>query len=80
MNAKFDRTLTWLIARAACCPILSKERELEVALAWRKQDDRATLEELVGSHLRLVIKIARRYAAYEIPIADLGSEGNVGLT
>jgi len=55
------------------------EREQELALKWRNQGDEAALRDLVGSHLRLVIKIARGFRGYGLPIADLVSEGNVGL-
>src|SRR6185437_2001808 len=37
------------------------------------------LRDLIGSHLRLVIKIARGYSGYGLPLADRVSEGNVGL-
>jgi RNA polymerase sigma-32 factor len=59
--------------------MLSPERELELALAWRDHADEAALRDLVGSHLRLVIKIARGFTGYGLPIADLIAEGNVGL-
>jgi RNA polymerase sigma-32 factor len=79
MKAKSDPTLAWLIAGAQRYPLLSREREQEVCIAWRDNADRAALEQLVGSHLRLVIKIARRYGGYGLPVADLVSEGSVGL-
>src|SRR6516225_11376200 len=60
-------------------PVVSPEREQELALAWRDLGDEAALRELVGSHLRLVIKIARGFAGYGLPISDLIAEGNVGL-
>jgi RNA polymerase sigma-32 factor len=59
--------------------MLSPERENELALAWRDQRDEVALRQLVGSHLRLVIKIARGFAGYGLPLADLIAEGNVGL-
>ena len=74
-----SNALARLVAEAKLFPILSAEREKELALAWRRQNDEAALRELVGSHLRLVIKIARGFAGYGLPIADLVAEGNVGL-
>jgi RNA polymerase sigma-32 factor len=71
--------LAHLVAEARQFPILSPERELELGLAWRRRGDEAALRELVGSHLRLVIKIARGFAGYGLPVADLVAEGNVGL-
>jgi RNA polymerase sigma-32 factor len=79
MSVKFDPILTRLINAANRYPILSFEREQEIAFAWRTQGDRAALEELVNSHLRLVVKIARGFANYGLPIGELASEGNVGL-
>jgi RNA polymerase sigma-32 factor len=59
--------------------MLSLEREQELARAWRDHRDKAALRDLVGSHLRLVIKIARGFSGYGLPLADLVAEGNVGL-
>ena len=71
--------LTHFLAEAKRFPMLTPEREQELAQAWRNHGDEAALRELVGSHLRLVIKIARGFAGYGLPLADLASEGNVGL-
>jgi RNA polymerase sigma-32 factor len=60
-------------------PILSPENEHGLAVAWRQNGDPRALEKLVGSHLRLVIKIARGFAGYGLPLVDLVAEGNVGL-
>jgi RNA polymerase sigma-32 factor len=61
-------------------PMLTVEEEQKLARRWREENDREALDRLVGSHLRLVVKIARGYAGYGLPMADLISEGNVGLT
>jgi RNA polymerase sigma-32 factor len=71
--------LTHLLADAKRFPMLSPEREQKLAQAWRNDGDAAALRELVGSHLRLVIKIARGFAGYGLPVSDLVAEGNVGL-
>ena len=71
--------LTHLLADSKRFPMLSPERELDLAQAWRHDGDQAALRELVGSHLRLVIKIARGFAGYGLPVSDLIAEGNVGL-
>ena len=71
--------LTHFFAEAQRFPMLTPEREQELAQAWRNQGDEVALRELVGSHLRLVIKIARGFAGYGLPLADLAAEGNVGL-
>jgi RNA polymerase sigma-32 factor len=71
--------LTRLLSDARRFPMLSPEREQDLARAWRHDGDAAALRELVGSHMRLVIKIARGFAGYGLPLADLIAEGNVGL-
>jgi len=78
-NRKFDSSLVHLVERAKRYPMLSAAREQELSLAWRDRHDRAALDDLVGSHLRLVIKIARGFAGYGLPLSDLVAEGNVGL-
>src|ERR1700754_3267176 len=60
-------------------PILTQEEETAFARRWRDQGDREAAYRLVTSHLRLVAKIAMRYRGYGVPIADIVSEGNVGL-
>jgi RNA polymerase sigma-32 factor len=60
-------------------PMLSAEEEKRLTVAWQKRGDKQALDELVGSHLRLVIKIARDNRGYGLPISDLIGEGNVGL-
>ena len=60
-------------------PMLSPDREQALAQAWRTSGDRKALEQLVGAHLRLVLKIARGYRGYGLPLADLVAEGNLGL-
>src|SRR6478735_984345 len=60
-------------------PVLTQEEETTFARRWRQQGDREAAYRLVTSHLRLVAKIAMRYRGYGLPIADIVSEGNVGL-
>jgi RNA polymerase sigma-32 factor len=79
MNHKFDTTLSRFVEEAKRFPMLSPEREQVLARAWRDRRDRAALTQLLGSHLRLVVKLARGYSGYGLPLADLVAEGNVGL-
>ena len=60
-------------------PMLEREEEFMLAKRWREHDDTEAAHQLVTSHLRLVAKIARSYQGYGLPLADLISEGNVGL-
>ncbi|MDH5432932.1 MAG: RNA polymerase sigma factor RpoH [Gammaproteobacteria bacterium] len=60
-------------------PILSAEEERELALKYKDHDDLNAVRELILSHLRFVVHIARSYSGYGLPQADLIQEGNVGL-
>lgn len=60
-------------------PILKLEEEYTLAKSWRTNQDMNAAHKLVTSHLRLVAKIAMGYRGYGLPIADLISEGNIGL-
>src|SRR5215510_3061563 len=60
-------------------PLLSEEEEVRLARQYREHDDLNAARELVLSHLRLVVSIARGYLGYGLPHADLIQEGNVGL-
>ncbi|WDE05470.1 RNA polymerase sigma factor RpoH [Thalassomonas viridans] len=60
-------------------PMLSAEREHELATRLYESNDLHAAQELIMSHLRFVIHIAKGYAGYGLPQADLVQEGNVGL-
>jgi len=60
-------------------PVLSAERETELAIRLRDEGDLEAARELVLSHLRFVVKIARGYSGYGLPLADLIQEGGIGL-
>ena len=60
-------------------PLLEAHQELELSRRWRSQHDDDAARQLVGSHLRLVAKIALRYRGSGCPVSDLISEGNVGM-
>jgi RNA polymerase sigma-32 factor len=60
-------------------PMLSLERECELARRFREDQDLEAARELVMSHLRLVVSVARQYLGYGLPHADLIQEGNIGL-
>ena len=60
-------------------PMLSAEREQELARRYRDGEDLDAARELVLSHLRVVVAIARNYLGYGLPHADLIQEGNIGL-
>ena len=60
-------------------PVLSPEQEQTLARRLRDREDIDAARELVLSHLRLVVSVARQYLGYGLPHADLIQEGNVGL-
>ncbi|HLI13607.1 MAG TPA: RNA polymerase sigma factor RpoH [Alphaproteobacteria bacterium] len=60
-------------------PMLDPDEEYMLAKRWREHDDVDAAHRLVTSHLRLVAKIAMGYRGYGLPLAELISEGNVGL-
>jgi RNA polymerase sigma-32 factor len=60
-------------------PMLTPEREHALGVALKERGDLAAASEMVMSHLRLVVAIARNYAGYGLAHADLIQEGNIGL-
>ena len=60
-------------------PILTQEEETRLARRFRDQEDVEAARQLVLSHLRVVVAIARGYMGYGLPQADLIQEGNIGL-
>jgi RNA polymerase sigma-32 factor len=60
-------------------PVLSREDESELATRLRRDNDLDAARQLVLSHLRFVVHIARGYHGYGLPMGDLVQEGNVGL-
>ena len=67
------------IANVSGIEILSVEQERELADKWYDDQDLDAARQLVLSHLRFVVHIARGYLGYGLPHADLIQEGNVGL-
>ncbi|WP_423679078.1 MULTISPECIES: RNA polymerase sigma factor RpoH [unclassified Undibacterium] len=60
-------------------PMLTHEEEIDLATRLRDNNDLAAAQQMVMSHLRLVVSIARGYLGYGLPHADLIQEGNIGL-
>ena len=67
------------VERVARIPVLSREEELALARRLRDHEDLDAARQLVLSHLRFVVHIARGYSGYGLPVGDLIQEGNVGL-
>ncbi len=60
-------------------PLLTAEQELDYARRYQREGDLEAARQLVLSHLRLVVAVARGYLGYGLPHADLIQEGNIGL-
>lgn len=60
-------------------PLLTDEQEHALGLRLKQENDLDAARQLVLSHLRLVVSIARNYLGYGLPHADLIQEGNIGL-
>jgi RNA polymerase sigma-32 factor len=72
-------SLDGYIDRVSQIPVLSKEDEVALAARFRSEADLDAARQLVLSHLRFVVHIARGYLGYGLPMGDLVQEGNVGL-
>ena len=67
------------LAQVYSTPILSREEELELTQEFYATEDFEVAHQLAISHLRFVIHIAKSYAGYGLPLADIIQEGNLGL-
>jgi RNA polymerase sigma-32 factor len=67
------------VERVGRVPVLSREEEQRLAHRFRDENDLDAARQLVLSHLRFVVHIARGYNGYGLPLSDLVQEGNVGL-
>src|SRR3979490_3340256 len=67
------------LERVGRIPVLTRDEERELAERFRAGGDLDAARELVLSHLRFVVHIARGYNGYGLPVGDLIQEGNVGL-
>jgi RNA polymerase sigma-32 factor len=67
------------IRQVNALPMLSQQEEVDLANRYHQQNDLEAAGKLVMSHLRVVVSVARGYAGYGLPQADLIQEGNIGL-
>jgi RNA polymerase primary sigma factor len=76
---KSDTGLTRYLREIGRIPLLTRQQEIELA-AKIKKGDAAARERMINANLRLVVTIAHDYANLGLPVLDLISEGNIGLT
>ena len=74
-----DGNLSRYLEQIRSFPMLEQKQEYMLAKAWKERGDVDSAHQLVTSHLRLVAKIAMGYRGYGLPVADLISEGNLGM-
>ncbi|MDP4605440.1 MAG: RNA polymerase sigma factor RpoH [Erythrobacter sp.] len=74
-----EQSLNRYLSEIRKFPVLTAEQEYMLAKRYQEHEDPEAAAQLVSSHLRLVAKIAMGYRGYGLPVADLISEGNVGL-
>jgi RNA polymerase sigma-32 factor len=67
------------ISAAAQVPMLGADEERDLAIRLRDEGDLNAARQLVMSHLRFVVHVAKGYSGYGLPQADLIQEGNIGL-
>jgi RNA polymerase sigma-32 factor len=67
------------MAQVRALPSISREDEIELFCRWRDRGDQVAKNELVHSHLRIVVFMALKYRAYGLPLAELIADGNLGL-
>lgn len=78
-TAEAQRANAGFIRRSMAEPLLSREREFELAKAWREEGDERALHFLIRSYMRLVVAVAAKFRHYGLPMSDLVQEGSVGL-
>ena len=67
------------ISYANQIPLLTQEEEFDLATRVHKNNDLSAAKQMILPHLRYVIRIAKGYSGYGLPLNDLIQEGNIGL-
>ncbi len=67
------------LSKISAFPVLSADKEKELAVRYRDNEDLDAAGQMVMSQLRFVVHLARSYTGYGLPLADLVQEGNIGL-
>lgn len=77
-QAETDSSVRLYMREIMKTDLLTPEQEVELAARIKTGDEKAR-EIMIKANLRLVVKLARDYSNYGVPLADLISEGNIGL-
>lgn len=79
MDLSSGQGLTAYLQAVNAAPVLSAEQERDLATRYREENDLDAARQLVLSQLRNVVRVARGFMGYGLPLADLIQEGNIGL-
>ena len=79
VNLRAEGGLSHYMRLAHAAPVLDAEQERLLAIEYREHNNLDAARQLVLSQLRYVIRVARAFAGYGLPQADLIQEGNIGL-
>ena len=74
-----ESSLSSYVSSIKHIPTLREDEEFELATKWKEKGDQKALNKIINSHLKLVVKIAKGYSGYGLPISDLIAEGNLGI-
>jgi RNA polymerase sigma-32 factor len=78
-RVSFDLTIRRYLRDIRNFPFITADEEIQLFKNWRDDGDLDAAHRIVTSHLRLVVKIAMDYRGYGLPLAELISEGNIGM-
>ena len=79
MNLSAEGGLSGYVRAVNAAPVLSADEERQLAERLHREGDLGAARQLVVSHLRYVVRVARGFSGYGLPQADLIQEGNIGL-
>lgn len=74
-----ENSIDSYIQKANSVPMLTKDEEYELARQWQEHGNLQAAQNLVLSHVRYVVRVARNYMGYGLNLADLIQEGTIGL-
>ena len=74
-----DAGLSSFFQTVNAAPMLTADEEKSLATRYRDEDDLDAARQLIYSHMRFVVRTARGFTGYGLPLADLIQEGNIGL-
>lgn len=79
MENQTETAIGRYMAQVRALPNLTREQELELFCRWHNDGDQKAKNEIVQSHLRIVVFMALKYRCYGVPLGELVADGNLGL-